>query len=489
MEKVTDITYYKDKKLDFYLPDGKDFKTIVYFHGGGMVEGTKWDAWTLGEHFSSKGICLVSVDYSLYPNAKFPEYLVEAANAVKYVFDHIKEYGGSIEDIYVCGQSAGAWITLMLCFNEEYLKAVGVDKMQIKGWISDSAQPTSHFNVMKHEKGLDPSLQRIDELAPLYYVSRNTKITNLLLLYYENDMPNRAEQNQLLFKTLKNLVPTQRVESMMCPGGHCEGSSIMVNGEYPFLTLVMDYISRLEKKNKINVLMIGNSFSVDVGEFTHDLSLGSNTEIELGVLYIGGCNLEKHVKCLNENSKEYEWFINGASTGKYISIEDALKDRMWDYISLQQVSGLGGLKETYYPYINQLVDYIKKYQKEAKLMLHETWAYPSYSEHPDFEHYNKDTKTMFEALKKTYHEVASELGIDIIIPSGEIIEAARDHFGVCLNRDGFHLNEIGRYLASLGFVNTLCGDITKLYVPIEKGFSKKDCEAYKEFVSNKVNSL
>ena len=128
MKKVTDITYFNNQKLDFYLPENESFKTIIYFHGGGMVEGNKWDAWTLGEHFSSKGICLVSVEYSLYPNAKFPQYLIEAAHAVKYVFDHIKEYGGSTNDIYISGQSAGAWLTLMLCFTDEYLKSAGVAK-------------------------------------------------------------------------------------------------------------------------------------------------------------------------------------------------------------------------------------------------------------------------------------------------------------------------------------------------------------------------
>ena len=486
MKKVTDITYFNNQKLDFYLPENEGFKTIIYFHGGGMVEGNKWDAWTLGEHFSSKGICLVSVEYSLYPNAKFPQYLIEAAHAVKYVFDHIKEYGGSTNDIYISGQSAGAWLTLMLCFNDEYLKSAGVDKSMIKGWISDSAQPTSHFNVMKYEKGIDPSLQRIDEFAPLYYVNKDTKFSNLLLLYYENDMPCRLEQNQLLFKTLKQLVPTQRVEAKLCPGSHCAGSSILVDGEYPYLNIVLDYIKRIEESKKINVLMIGNSFSVDVGEFTHDLSLGTKKEIELGVLYIGGCNLEHHVDCMNRNAKEYEWFINGVSSGQFISLEDALKDRNWDYISLQQVSGLGGLKETYYPYIHQLIDYIKKYQKDTEIILHETWAYPHYSDHPDFVHYGNNTKTMHLALKKTYTEIAKELGIKIIIPSGDIIESAREKFNICLNRDGFHLNETGRYLASLGFVYTLCGEINELYMPLEKGLGKEDCIKFKEFVRENI---
>ena len=46
---------------------------------------------------------------------------------------------------------------------------------------------------------------------------------------------------------------------------------------------------------KISVLMIGNSFSVDAARYTHELSLGSDVEIELGVLYVGGCSFNEEV--------------------------------------------------------------------------------------------------------------------------------------------------------------------------------------------------
>ena len=74
----------------------------------------------------------------------------------------------------------------------------------------------------------------------------------------------------------------------------------------------------------ISVLMIGNSFSVDAARYTHDISLGSDTNIEVGVLYVGGCSLEQHVYFFKNNEAPYEWFINGESTGKYISLKEAL---------------------------------------------------------------------------------------------------------------------------------------------------------------------
>ena len=42
MKVVGDVAFYDDKtRADVYLPDAKNFDTIVYFHGGGMTEGSK----------------------------------------------------------------------------------------------------------------------------------------------------------------------------------------------------------------------------------------------------------------------------------------------------------------------------------------------------------------------------------------------------------------------------------------------------------------
>ena len=112
-----------------------------------------------------------------------------------------------------------------------------------------------------------------------------------------------------------------------------------------------------EIMKKISVLMIGNSFSVDAARYTHDLSLGGDVEIELGVLYVGGCSLEQHVNFIKDGSSPYEWFVNGQSTGRYISLKDALLMKKWDYISLQQVSVFSGLLDTFYPFIKEIITY------------------------------------------------------------------------------------------------------------------------------------
>lgn len=240
-------------------------------------------------------------------------------------------------------------------------------------------------------------------------------------------------------------------------------------------------------KKAISVLMIGNSFSVDAARYTHQLSLCSDAEIELGVLYVGGCSLEQHVNFIKDGSSPYEWFVNGESTGRYISLKDALLIKKWDYITLQQVSVYSGLVDTFYPYINELVEYVKKFQKNAHLVLHKTWPYENGFDNSNFAHYQYDRKTMYTCINKAYDFVKKDLNIDIVIRSGDIIESAIEKYGEHFHKDGFHLNDKGRYLVALGFVHTFNDNkaIKNPYIP--EGFETKECLDYDALVSSVLN--
>ena len=144
------------------------------------------------------------------------------------------------------GQSAGAYLTLMLCLNREYLKEVGIDNKDIVAWISDAGQPTTHFNILKYERGLDPLLQRVDEAAPLYYVNKDTYFSHLLLMTYECDLPNRLEQNKLLMSSIKTFNKDLDVELKILKGEHCHGSgSLDEDNEYEVVKVVKEWMNRL----------------------------------------------------------------------------------------------------------------------------------------------------------------------------------------------------------------------------------------------------
>ncbi|MBO6263471.1 MAG: alpha/beta hydrolase [Clostridia bacterium] len=248
MKVLKDVEYGKDEaqRYDVYIPDNKGFKTIIGFHGGGLTGGDKADEnyAEVAASFARAGYCFVSVNYRMYPSAKFPQFIEDCAKAVAHAKGNIEKWGGSGE-IIISGQSAGGYIALFLCFDRHYLADNGVENKDVSAWVIDSAQPTSHFVVINREDGFDGKRQIIDKHAPLYYVDENVDFSRMLLIYYENDMVCRAEQNLLLFKAIRAYNQTAELETVKLSGGHCAGSCIKdENGEYPFVTVALEFLNK-----------------------------------------------------------------------------------------------------------------------------------------------------------------------------------------------------------------------------------------------------
>lgn len=240
---VKDVLYDGANKLDAFVPDGEVYDTVVYFHGGGLESGSKEVTHDLAAQFCGRGYCFVTADYPMYPEAKFPEYIEACARAVKYSADNFRcKKGGKL---YVGGSSAGAYLTLMLCMDGKYLSSVGMSRDGVDGWISDSAQPFSHYNVIKYESGEDQRRQLIDKYAPIYYLDAKTSFTRLLVIYYENDIACRPEQNVLFVRAIKNFDPEADVSSVMLKGGHCAGVVVKdKDGVYPLVSAVTAWIGK-----------------------------------------------------------------------------------------------------------------------------------------------------------------------------------------------------------------------------------------------------
>ena len=137
-----------------------------------------------------------------------------------------------------------------------------------------------------------------------------------------------------------------------------------------------------------------------------------------------------------------------------------------DYITFQQSSENSGLYDTYQPYLNDLVDYVKSISKNsnAKFALNTTWAYSSGSSNKGFAYYSYNQFNMYRCIVESNKQAIEETEIDIIIPCGTAIQNARTNehlnaIGNQLTNDGYHLeNGIGKYIAGLTFFETLIND-------------------------------
>ena len=207
---LTDISYVPENetdryridrcKLDIYYPENVDkFATLVWFHGGGLEGGSK----ALRDEFRNRGFAVVDVNYRLFPKAKCPAYIDDAALAVAWVFNHIEEYGGTTDQIYVGGHSAGGYLTLMVTLAKDYLKQYGVDSDRIVKAYPVSGQTTTHYAI-RAERGISRDLPVIDSLAPSNNVRKEGASLVLITGDRDLEMMARYEENAHLYSLLRH---------------------------------------------------------------------------------------------------------------------------------------------------------------------------------------------------------------------------------------------------------------------------------------------
>ena len=125
------------QKLDVYVPAKPDayHSVVVFFYGGSWQMGDKALYRFVGQSLASQGFMTIIADYRLYPQAYFPAYAEDAAQAVVWAHRHAAEYGGDVKHLYVAGHSAGAHLAMLVTLDDRYLKEAGGRKDWLKGTI------------------------------------------------------------------------------------------------------------------------------------------------------------------------------------------------------------------------------------------------------------------------------------------------------------------------------------------------------------------
>jgi acetyl esterase/lipase len=188
-------------KLDLYLPPGgKNFATLVWFHGGALKGGSKDGSAAIARALAADGLAVASVNYRLSPKAAYPAYLEDSAAAAAWVRAHIAEHGGDPAKVFISGHSAGGYLTLMLAMDARWLKPHGLTPDSFAGYIPLSGQTMTHYTV-REERGIGKETITADEAAPVYYCRKDTP--PMLVLAADHDMAARSEENEYLVAVLK----------------------------------------------------------------------------------------------------------------------------------------------------------------------------------------------------------------------------------------------------------------------------------------------
>ncbi len=224
-EVKRDIPYVKnaDKRqtLDVYAPSGaRNLPVVFWIHGGGWQGGDKSEVHVKPQVFNGKGFVFVSTNYRLLPDVDMATLTRDVARSVRWVHDHVAEFGGDPQRLIVMGHSAGAQLAALLCTDDRYLKEEGLSLAIVKGcvpvdgdtydipamievaetrWRVHGLPPAKFGHRIKF--GNDPAKHK--DFSAVTHVARGKGIPPFLILYVANH-PDVSAQAQRLANVLKS---------------------------------------------------------------------------------------------------------------------------------------------------------------------------------------------------------------------------------------------------------------------------------------------
>ena len=204
-QRETDVTYGPEPRhrLDVYRPvPAAESKTVVVFlYGGGWKKGERSHYRFVGEAFAARGYTVVIPDYRIYPKARFPDFVEDAAAAVGWVRRNIAAHGANPNRIVLVGHSAGAHIAALVTLDRRYLEAAGVPEGTIVGWAGLAGPYTFNPTTYPSTKAIFETAARVQDTRPVDFV--HAEAPPALLLHGTDDDTVRPENSEGLARSLE----------------------------------------------------------------------------------------------------------------------------------------------------------------------------------------------------------------------------------------------------------------------------------------------
>jgi acetyl esterase/lipase len=206
--------------LDVYAPGGaKNLPVVFWIHGGGWQGGDKSDVQLKPQFFNSKGFVFVSTNYQLWPKVDMGTIVRDIAKSIHWVHEHIVEFGGDPDRLFIMGHSAGAQLAALVCTDDRYLKAEGLTLAIVKGCVPvdgdtfdvpaiiEMAETRWRVHNLPRAKaghrekfGMDPA--KIRDLSAVNHVAKGKGIPPFLIVHVAGH-PDTTAQAQHFANVLK----------------------------------------------------------------------------------------------------------------------------------------------------------------------------------------------------------------------------------------------------------------------------------------------
>lgn len=100
-------------RLDLFLPanSGEPKPVVIFVTGGAWIIGYKAWGSLLGQQLAERDIIVACIDYRNFPQGTIGDMVEDTSQGISFVCNHLTEYGGDPNRIYLMGQSAGAHIS------------------------------------------------------------------------------------------------------------------------------------------------------------------------------------------------------------------------------------------------------------------------------------------------------------------------------------------------------------------------------------------
>jgi acetyl esterase/lipase len=122
---ISDLVYSraggKDRLANIYLPHTQQspLPAVIWLHGGGWRFGDRNLAPNLAEFAQQSGLAIVSIDYRLSDEAKFPAAVDDVKTAVRWVRSLAAQFGFDQDHVGLWGSSAGGHLAALAAITTE----------------------------------------------------------------------------------------------------------------------------------------------------------------------------------------------------------------------------------------------------------------------------------------------------------------------------------------------------------------------------------
>lgn len=245
IRKITDIAYGQDKRqrLDIYTPDdNQPHPVLIFVYGGSWQSGKRQTYAFVGRQFAKAGYTTVVVDYRLAPQHIFPDYVLDTAHAMGWVYRNIARHGGNPNQLFVMGHSAGAFNVVSAVDDDRFWSQTGIPDTAILGVIGLAGPYDYDFHFGKTQVAFPQDMTQ-QQVMPVYHIRQGVP-PHLLITGRKDTVvyPQNADSLQQALTGVGGQV--ERVEVPANHAGIVVGLAKHLQPFYPTFSTIHGYMQR-----------------------------------------------------------------------------------------------------------------------------------------------------------------------------------------------------------------------------------------------------